>query len=141
MSLQKDARFWKGSAGVSPVSRPHSAASRRSASYASRAHELLFSLGPHPNHRREYRPGQWARSVGHVAAQWAKVTIAAASEIWIVGYQIAGMDRAMLVSLLESAVDCRRIVIQNPDAGGLCARLGAKHPKIKTKLEQLDCKF
>ena len=73
--------------------------------------------------------------------QFAEATVARASEIWIIGYRLAGMDRASVLKLLASAVNCERIVIQNPDADNLCNALIAKHPELENRLKPLKACF
>ena len=68
----------------------------------------------------------------YAGAVWnrAKQLVANATEIRVIGYSFSGIDRVEMLEMLETARNCRRLVIQGPDADELCNRLKLDRPKL-----------
>ena len=91
-------------------------------------HEKDF-LGDHPRNALGYRH--------YIPAVWtaARSMAAQAKEIWIVGYSCPEPDFPAWSSLLQAAVNCRRIVVQNPYATDICARIKIRLPDLPGVVE------
>lgn len=74
----------------------------------------------------KYVRGVWTR---------ARELIAQATEIHVIGYSFAGVDRGPVLDMLETATDCQRLVIQGPDAERICARLKIDRPRLRDLIE------
>jgi hypothetical protein len=68
----------------------------------------------------------------YARAVWerAKQLVANATEIRVIGYSFSGIDRVEMLRMLETAHNCRRLVIQGPDAEELCNRLKLDRPQL-----------
>lgn len=62
----------------------------------------------------------------------AEIVIGEASEIWVVGYSFAALDRKPILDLLAKATRCKKFVIQNRpgEAEGICRRLSVEHSEL-----------
>jgi hypothetical protein len=77
-------------------------------------------------HTDKYLRGVWAR---------VHELIASATEIHVIGYSFAGIDRGPILDMIETASDCRRLIIQVPDAERICARLRLDRPRLRDLIE------
>jgi hypothetical protein len=77
-------------------------------------------------HTDKYLRGVWAR---------AHELIASATEIHVIGYSFVGIDRGPILEMIETASDCRRLIIQVPDAERICARLRLDRPRLRDLIE------
>jgi hypothetical protein len=71
--------------------------------------------------------------IQHVWRQ-ANRLIEQASEIWVIGYSFAALDLNEFIKLLRNTQNCKRIVVQNPQADAICRRLRVEYPDIGAKL-------
>jgi hypothetical protein len=97
-------------------------------------HEKDF-LRDYPDARLSYRvyiPTIW-KAAHHFASQ--------ASQIEIIGYSCPEPDFPALRRLLEAATQCERIVIKNPYAKSICARLRLRLPKQARLFEPFEGTF
>jgi hypothetical protein len=74
----------------------------------------------------KYVRGVWAR---------AHELIAKATEIHVIGYSFAGVDRGSVLDMLDTAQDCRRLIIQGPDAERICERLRLDRLRLRDLIE------
>ena len=81
---------------------------------------------------QKYVRGVWAR---------AHELIAKATEIHVIGYSIAGVDRGPVLDMLETAQDCRRLIIQGPDAERICAKLRIDRTRLRDLIEPVVLPF
>lgn len=72
---------------------------------------------------------------GYISSIWkqAEVIVTEATEIWIVGYSFAALDRKPILDLLAKAKRCKKFVIQNKveEAGKICSRLSNEHSDLE----------
>jgi hypothetical protein len=64
----------------------------------------------------------------------ARAVISNADEIWIIGYSVPEADWFPLESLLSSAPDSCQIIVQNPNADSIAARLRVWLPKFANRI-------
>jgi hypothetical protein len=99
---------------------------------------LVQKVVGHGYHRQsgfafdKYVRGVWTR---------ASELIANATEIHVIGYSFAGIDRGPILDMIETASDCRRLIIQGPDAERICARLRLDRPQLRDLIESAPFKF
>ena len=69
----------------------------------------------------------------YVRAVWdrAQQLIANASEIRVIGYSFSGIDRGPILDLLAGARNCRRLVIQSPEADEISSRIKLDRPQFE----------
>lgn len=79
----------------------------------------------------------------YVRGVWTRASelIANATEIDVIGYSFAGIDRGPILDMIETASDCRRLIIQGPDAERICARLRLDRPQLRDLVESAPFKF
>ena len=79
----------------------------------------------------------------YVRGVWTRAyeLIANATEIRVIGYSFAGIDRGPVLDMIETASDCRRLIIQGPDAERICARLRLDRPELRDLIEPAPFKF
>ncbi len=76
-------------------------------------------------------------------AVWNRATelISNASEIHAIGYSFNGIDRGPILEMLGQARNCRRFVVQSPDADEICSRLKLDRPKLQSRIESVSLTF
>jgi hypothetical protein len=79
----------------------------------------------------------------YVRGVWSRAyeLIAKATEIHVIGYSFAGIDRGPVLDMIETASDCRRLIIQGPDAKRICGRLKIDRPRLRDLIEPAPFKF
>ena len=71
----------------------------------------------------------------------AKELISNATEIHVIGYSFAGIDRGPVLDMLETASKCRHLIIQGPDANQICERLRFERPRLRDLIEPAPFAF
>src|SRR5882762_6700821 len=74
---------------------------------------------------------------------WNRTTelISTATEIHAIGYSFSGTDRGPMLEMLDRARNCRRLVIQSPDADEICQRLKLDKPELRNLIESVPLTF
>jgi hypothetical protein len=73
--------------------------------------------------------------------QAAKEFMSDADEVWIIGYSLPESDWSPLEFLLKSAPETSRIVVQNPSASGLSAKLQSRLPTLAGRITACPSRF
>ena len=61
--------------------------------------------------------------------EYAEELVGHATEVVIIGYRFAGIDRQPFLDLLSRAKACKKIIVHNPEAKHICDRLFRSHPE------------
>jgi hypothetical protein len=76
-------------------------------------------------------------------AVWSRAIelISNATEIHVIGYSFSGIDRGPILGMLDEARNCRRLVIQSPDADEICNRLKLDRPQLRPLIDSARSTF
>jgi hypothetical protein len=69
------------------------------------------------------------------------VILAEAEEICIVGFSVPDPEWAAFESLMQAAQKCRRLVVQDPAAEGICRKLRGRLPDLAGRIKACETTF
>jgi hypothetical protein len=111
--------------------------------YSNRPKPSLIVFPHEKDHLKEY-PSNTLPFRFYIPEIWraARDFIVKADEVWIIGYSVPEPDWASLASLLQETPNDCRIVVQNPGAERIAARLAAwLPPEFSTRITAFNAPF
>ncbi len=110
--------------------------------YSNRAKPSLIVFPHEKNHLREY-PGNKLPFRAYIPEVWraAAEFVAAADELSIIGYSMPEPDWASMEKLLNKTKPSCRIVIQNPEAENIAAKMRIRFPALADRISAYAATF
>jgi hypothetical protein len=110
--------------------------------YSNRIKPSLIVFPHEKSHLKEY-PGNKLPFRAYIPAVWraAAEYVAVADEVNIIGYSMPEPDWASMENLLNHAKPSCRIVVQNPDAQSIAAKMRIRFPALADKITAYPATF